>query len=571
MSSMRVYDAWPPRTGLKESQCNSKKSAATAAYAVEMGMGWQVDGAWWSYVFGGHWADSFMNESWMISTFVCSQFFPQPRLRRSSPCWPSRMTSSSGGKTSRWRQTQHALFTFVSAFQLAGYGLQGMIIIIQRPRKYLAVITGDITWQQELEVSGQWSNGANNFDWEYSIVNSCFNVQLDCRFCVNNTKRQHKQISTCRATMIADHIFETEGGLTNLHYILLQHGGYSRQTRKAAALFLSKQSSIGESPACPTCIHGGFAHLVKRRMWAVTLPTIPRPHSGHILCRSRNTMFSVRSDIPDLAKKLIKPWPLVASMTRIVLRSHSRPSEVPLFEQNRMLQRSRAEFASPTGQRSNDWFFLLTPTGKDKHQTLGRGEKTAKVRMQLKKSISPRQLLQLFHNALQDGKVDASVVGAALQRCGQGLWWNALIEIRELQEQHGIVLHCIEHNIFKHAFASCLKCRKCTVSQLNNRKAKAFRLAREIWGHPVPSNAADFNCALSSAFQVCVRVGSSEAFTWADELWTWSEGQPFEKSMVTYTARMFVYEMQGRHTEVDATLKLCSQRTLIWMQLCWEH
>ena len=68
--------------------------------------------------------------------------------------------------------------------------------------------------------------------------------------------------------------------------------------------------------------------------------------------------------------------------------------------------------------------------------------------MELKKSRSPRQLLQLFHNALQDGKVDASVVGAALQRCGQGLWWNALIEIRELQEQHGIVLHCIEHNIF---------------------------------------------------------------------------------------------------------------------------
>lgn len=301
---------------------------------------------------------------------------------------------------------------------------------------------------------------------------------------------------------------------------------------------------------------------LKRRMWAMTPPTMPRPHPGHMLYRSRDTMFSVRSDIPELAKTLIKPWLLVASMTRIVLRSHSRPSEVPLSEQNRMLQRSRAEFASPTGRRSKDLFFLLTPTDKDKHQTLGRGEKTAKMRMQLKKSRSSRQLLKLFHNALQDGKVDASVVGAALQRCGQGLWWNALIKIRKLQEQHGIVLHCIEHNIFNHALASCLKCRKCTASQMNIRKAKAFRVAREIWGHPVPSNAADFNCALSSAFQVCARAGSSEAFTWADELWTWSEGQPFEKSMVTYTARMFVYEMQGRHTEVDATLKLCLQRNL---------
>lgn len=248
-----------------------------------------------------------------------------------------------------------------------------------------------------------------------------------------------------------------------------------------------------------------------------------------------------------------------------VRSSHSRPSEVPLSEQNRMLQRSRAVFASPTGRRSKDLFFGLTPTDKDKHQTLslGRGEKTAKVRMQLKKSKSPRQLLQQFHKALQDGMVDASVVCAALQKCGQGLWWNALIEIRELQERHGIVvLHSIQYSILNHALASCLKCRKCTDTQMNIRKAKAFRLAREIWGHPVPSDAAAFNCALSSAFQLCVRVGSHEAFTWADELWTWSERQPFEKSMVTCTARMFVYEMQGRHTEVDATLKLCLQRNL---------
>lgn len=161
-------------------------------------------------------------------------------------------------------------------------------------------------------------------------------------------------------------------------------------------MFLPKESSIGEFRACTTCIHGGLAHLVKRIMWAVTPTTMPGPHPGHMLCRSRNTMFSARSDIPELAKKLIKPWLLVASMTRIVLRSHSRPSEVPLSERNRMLHRPRAQFDSPTGRRSTDLFFLLTPTDKDKHQTLGRGEKTAKIRGQIKRTKSPRQLLQLF-------------------------------------------------------------------------------------------------------------------------------------------------------------------------------
>ena len=54
-------DGFPPRTGLKESQCSSKKSAATAAYAVvKMGMGWQVDGVVFSE---DMWADSFLHET----------------------------------------------------------------------------------------------------------------------------------------------------------------------------------------------------------------------------------------------------------------------------------------------------------------------------------------------------------------------------------------------------------------------------------------------------------------------------------------------------------------------------
>lgn len=224
--------------------------------------------------------------------------------------------------------------------------------------------------------------------------------------------------------------------------------------------------------------------------------------------------------------EIIGHWFLFASFTRLLMQSHSRPNEVPLSERNRMLWRPRSEFASHTGRQSKEskeLYFLLTPTEKD---VRGRGESTGEIRRLLKKSRDPKQLRQTFQKAVQEGRIDASVVGAAMQRCGQGLWWKELLEIRESQEQMGIVLHCIQHNLLLHALASCLKCKRCSDSEMDVRKAHAFQMARTIWGHPFPSTVHDFNCALSSVLQLCVRVGSSEAFAWADELWNWSHTRP---------------------------------------------
>lgn len=227
-----------------------------------------------------------------------------------------------------------------------------------------------------------------------------------------------------------------------------------------------------------------------------------------------------------------------------------------------MLRRPRSEFASHTGRQSKEskeLYFLLTPTDKNVHLTTGRGESTKDIRGLLKKSRDPKQLRQRFQKAVQESRIDASVVGAAMQRCGQGLWWKELLEIRESQEQMGIVLYCLEHSLLLHALASCLKCKRCSDSEMDVRKAHAFQLAQTIWGHPLPSTVHEFNCALSSVLQLCIRVGSSEAFAWADELWNWSEKQPFEKTVVTYAARLCVYEVQKRHAEVDNMLDWCAR------------
>lgn len=123
------------------------------------------------------------------------------------------------------------------------------------------------------------------------------------------------------------------------------------------------------------------------------------------------------------------------------------------------------------------------------------------------------------------------------------------MEIIDLQKKHGITLHCIEHNLLLHALASCLK-RKNAM-----RKQQALEMAQAVWGKPLPSTVYDFNCGLSSALQLCLRVGTKEARLWADELWAWSEQQAHVKSAVTFTCMMALCEVQGRHDAVNDLLR----------------
>ena len=132
------------------------------------------------------------------------------------------------------------------------------------------------------------------------------------------------------------------------------------------------------------------------------------------------------------------------------------------------------------------------------------------------------------------GMVDASVFGAAIQHCGQKLWWPALLKIYKIKEQLGISFFCIQQSICLNALACCLRCDrwKITSQHLQARKAEALTLAKRVFQEREPQTLYEYSCLLSASLKLCHLAGTSDALEWADELLMWSERQPFDKTML---------------------------------------
>ncbi|CAJ1399634.1 unnamed protein product [Effrenium voratum] len=230
----------------------------------------------------------------------------------------------------------------------------------------------------------------------------------------------------------------------------------------------------------------------------------------------------------------------------VALRSHSRPEQATFSSQNRMQLRPEGTY-QPSPKRPQ-LRFVLSPARIRPGQQ--RTEEGAEVRHRLKKSQAPEELLGCFEVALQEGVVDASVVGAALQRCGHSLWWKALLEVYDAKEHLGIRLSCMEQSIVFSALASCVRPHVLT----EPRRRRALEIAREVWKEAVPEADPDFNCVLSSALKLCFQLRSEEATQWAETLWEWSEGEIFQKSIVTYSSWLLLLERLQRRDKVDVML-----------------
>ncbi|CAJ1346014.1 unnamed protein product [Effrenium voratum] len=230
----------------------------------------------------------------------------------------------------------------------------------------------------------------------------------------------------------------------------------------------------------------------------------------------------------------------------VALRSHSRPEQATFSSQNRMQLRPEGTY-QPSPKRPQ-LRFVLSPARIRPGQQ--RTEEGAEVRHRLKKSQAPEELLGCFEVALQEGVVDASVVGAALQRCGHSLWWKALLEVYDAKEHLGVRLSCMEQSIVFSALASCVRPHVLT----EPRRQRALEIAREVWKEAVPEADPDFNCVLSSALKLCFQLRSAEATQWAETLWEWSEGEIFQKSIVTYSSWLLLLERLQRRDKVDVML-----------------
>ena len=245
----------------------------------------------------------------------------------------------------------------------------------------------------------------------------------------------------------------------------------------------------------------------------------------------------------------------------VALHSHSRPEEANLAIRGRMLNRPIQQFRSSTGRakKDADLHYVLSPTRSytDKHPR-GRGANTTSVRARLKKAKSPSSLQEIFQNAVERDLVDASVFGAAMQLCGQNLWWEALLWLHQQKEQLSISFFCIQQSICLNSLACCLKCdrRQIPSRKLLKRKTLALELAKRVFEERQPQTTYEFNCLLSASLKLCRMAGTREAMSWSEELLHWSQGQSFAKTIVSYATMLLILEQQERVEEVDDILTI---------------
>ncbi len=92
-------------------------------------------------------------------------------------------------------------------------------------------------------------------------------------------------------------------------------------------------------------------------------------------------------------------------------------------------------------------------------------------------------------------------------------------------------------------------------NQLIQRKKHAVRLGQTVFDERRPSTTLEFNCLLSASLKLCNLAGTQEAFDWATNLLDWSEGQTFQKTIVTYSTLLIVLEKQGKYDLVEKILR----------------
>ena len=264
----------------------------------------------------------------------------------------------------------------------------------------------------------------------------------------------------------------------------------------------------------------------------------------------------------------------IASFGVLGLRSHSRPHQVPASQRERMLNRPEATYNAKTGRnpgckelRRSKGFFLLTPTDPKRSTLERRSPHSGKLRFQIKKCASAKQLLSLLHASTQAGGADISMVSAAAQRCGQRRWWDALTDVLSFQQEHQIASDSVHISAVLHALSTCLR-RNGEFGVVPDRAQMALKLGQRLvsQGQDKITNAHDFNTLLSSAFKLCAAAGLKVGHKWALELWEWSSGQDFVKNEPTWASFLALAERLGYLQLVDKLLRQGRQEGAPWLR-----
>eukprot|EP00419_Tripos_fusus_P020940 CAMPEP_0172761180 /NCGR_PEP_ID=MMETSP1074-20121228/171113_1 /TAXON_ID=2916 /ORGANISM="Ceratium fusus, Strain PA161109" /LENGTH=106 /DNA_ID=CAMNT_0013595343 /DNA_START=188 /DNA_END=505 /DNA_ORIENTATION=- len=86
-----------------------------------------------------------------------------------------------------------------------------------------------------------------------------------------------------------------------------------------------------------------------------------------------------------------------------------------------------------------------------------RPNKSSSQRQKIKSASTPNGLLSELKAAISKNLVDRSVIGAAMQKCGDSRWWDTLMEVMRLQSHHKVVLDPVARNIFITALTKAVR------------------------------------------------------------------------------------------------------------------
>ncbi|CAJ1372275.1 unnamed protein product [Effrenium voratum] len=234
----------------------------------------------------------------------------------------------------------------------------------------------------------------------------------------------------------------------------------------------------------------------------------------------------------------------------VAMRSHSRPEQVPDARRQRMLRRPSHKL--PTGRDGRNLQFLNQPAGLNRR----RSNQASGARGRIKHCKSPNHLLNLVEQAATDNVMEASVIGAAMQKCGQSFWWDTLVALRAIQLQKGVRLSTVELSIVMTSLAFCLR-RKGKMQVLPQRVPAVLAMAQDTWTEVDPPRGAsgpnDFNCCLSSALKLARQMDCPSAKEWGMELWS-CQGLSFLRDPLSHSTYVAFLEHYRHHDEVDAVL-----------------
>lgn len=215
---------------------------------------------------------------------------------------------------------------------------------------------------------------------------------------------------------------------------------------------------------------------------------------------------------------------------------HARAENSPLAARTKKKTLAQESFNTPEASQ-----FVISPTwpiSKDRSQL------AAPIRRAIQDAGSPAELLKEVQLAVECGEADASVFGAAMQRCGQGRWRDALQEVRALQSENR-PLTAVGCSIYLAALTRCHD----QFTVLHGQPAEAvIQLGQSACSEIGSSDPA----VLGAGLNLCAIAKCDEGFRWGEKLWAQTPDHD-DRSQMFYLRFL---ESHGRRARVDQLLGL---------------